>query len=290
MDAVLNQRFQALEAALTSLLDSVKSINPSLTATDEFLSESRGLSDDLAVLERHQRNEQRIADLRREYEEYDQKILSVVGGLAQTRKDLVDLGKTANSRGGITKDVDVNELLLFAKNISKFTVPPTKNDVPAEEEVEQELKEGGSLEKVMALKGHGTGWEQLPEHHKQWLDQFSNRPFIPWPSEKIKDGSLAQIQAMVDEGKDPSTVPVPGVIGDEKEDNSLQMDVGGMMPARPPPGHEASVDTKPDDATGRNGDGAAKTSGAAVSQPTAASSGASKSGFGGFAMYNSDEE
>lgn len=40
----------------------------------------------------------------------------------------------------------------------------------------------------------------------QWLDQFTQTPFVPWPSEDIiRQGALAQIQVLIEQGIDPTS-------------------------------------------------------------------------------------
>jgi hypothetical protein len=281
MDAALSKRFTAVESALTALLDSVKSINPSMTAADAFLEQERALSGELSALERHQRNEQRILDLRRETEENDLKIRNVVSLLAETRKKLQDMGKDYNQNTG--KEVDFAELLRFARNISKFTVPPTKmagdeemTVLPAAETPGKDNETSGYVKK----SDRGTGWDQLPEQHRSWLEHFESRPFVPWPTDRIQFGALASIQKMVDEGADPSRVELK-LPGPPDQSAGAALDSAATMPAGPSSkpaigDHVATGDIK--DAAARLGDASN------VAKPV------KKSGFRGFVDYNSEED
>lgn len=63
----------------------------------------------------------------------------------------------------------------------------------------------------------------LPQHLAEWLNPLAqSAEFAPWPSEEtIRRGALAQIQLLVDEGKDPATWD-PEKAAQEEEERKRQ--------------------------------------------------------------------
>ena len=63
----------------------------------------------------------------------------------------------------------------------------------------------------------------LPPHLAEWLNPLAqSAEFTPWPSEEtIRRGALAQIQVLVDEGKDPATWD-PEKAAQEEEERKRQ--------------------------------------------------------------------
>lgn len=119
-----------------------------------------------------------------------------------------------------------NELLAYAKRISKFTVPPTIRPPPSEKDPPLSLQNPGGGEQgkdaeangingdmgvkdTMGTqetgKGNGIGVSSLAAGESQWLDPGAQIPFVPWPTEEvIRRGALAQIQVMREQGVDPA--------------------------------------------------------------------------------------
>ena len=55
------------------------------------------------------------------------------------------------------------------------------------------------------VQGEGIGIASLDQSEVQWLDPLTQLPFVPWPSEEvIRQGALAQVQVMLEQGLDPS--------------------------------------------------------------------------------------
>lgn len=63
----------------------------------------------------------------------------------------------------------------------------------------------------------------LPPHLAEWLNPLAqSAEFTPWPSEEtIRRGALAQIQVLLDEGKDPATWD-PEKAAQEEEERKRQ--------------------------------------------------------------------
>lgn len=50
----------------------------------------------------------------------------------------------------------------------------------------------------------------MPQQSQDWLDPLKNLPFEPWPSHGvIQQGVLADVQRMIESGRDPASVLSP---------------------------------------------------------------------------------
>src|SRR6266480_4024260 len=107
MDTVLQKQLDRLEIALTKLLDSITTYNPSLPAAHDLLAVEEDLSKGLeqrkfpiiltnelatnnVVVAQHQANYNRIQLLRQTAETLDNQIKSTITTLAETRKELLN--------------------------------------------------------------------------------------------------------------------------------------------------------------------------------------------------------
>ena len=146
--------------------------------------------------------------------------------LADTRKEV--LATPATVFTDTQRDVSYTELLNYAKNISKYTVPPTVRSVspPPVAQLDQQSKAvNGAAPTAIefqtpfqespsqtAESGHNIGISSLSQLELQWLDPMTQAPFVPWPSEEvIRGGALAQIQIMHEQGVDPDGVGGAGI-------------------------------------------------------------------------------
>lgn len=119
-----------------------------------------------------------------------------------------------------------DELLAYAKRISKFTVPPVTNpshpqgDAPQRgsgDDAEKPVNGVLAEEEEAAVQGvtesqysEGKGVSSLSGEQRDFLDQMSKVEFVPWPNEEvIRRGGLAQIQVMLEQGADPASVLSP---------------------------------------------------------------------------------
>jgi hypothetical protein len=116
-------------------------------------------------------------------------------------------------------------VLQFAKNLAKYTAPsttrppPTKQDgVPEQaDQVDVTMSNGAgtptnqsTADDATKEKGDGKAQSTLTQAQRDWLEEASRAPFLPWPSnDKIREGALGHIQAMLNRGQDPSTVLGP---------------------------------------------------------------------------------
>ena len=201
------------------------------------------------VLE-HQANYAHILSLRRVADTLNDQITSNLTLLAETRKEI--LATPATTFAEDQRDIPYGELLTFARNISKYTVPPTSlfrvpPAVKTEAEEQSTTVTNGANNETQAERSP-AGLHQSPmkaepdpefavttlnELEKQWLDPLTQIPFIPWPSEEvIRRGALSQMQGMLEQGIDPATSNGIPILGEDTEVDSK-------------PGMESS--TKPDD-------------------------------------------
>lgn len=118
----------------------------------------------------------------------------------------------------------MDALLSYAKFISKTTVPPTfRKPIPEisvprpqrDDRPQAQITNGIATPPVGALEGgnaayvkaENVGIEAMDEQAKRHLDPLKDLPFEPWPSYGImQGGALADIQRMMDNGKDPASV------------------------------------------------------------------------------------
>ncbi|KAK4985827.1 hypothetical protein LTR66_008062 [Elasticomyces elasticus] len=231
MLANFQARYARVETALNTLVDSIASYNPSVAAADELVAADDEVSESLHQLATHQANYARIVALRQTAESLDEKIKSTIRLLADTRKEL--LATPATTFPPATREIDVDELLSYARFISKTTVPPTfRKPIPQEVIPGKPSVEGMVIPETQITNGIATpppgagedtqtrslstqqrtskGVAELPQDTKDWLDPLSKLPFVPWPAEELlRSGALAEIQMMVEEGKDPTTVLGP---------------------------------------------------------------------------------
>ncbi|OJD32489.1 mediator of rna polymerase ii transcription subunit 4 protein [Diplodia corticola] len=242
MDALLDQHFQRVETALNTLIDSIASYNPSqqavvdLVAADDEL--SRGLeqrapasessphcsADIIRPVAAHQANYQRVLALRQTADALDSQVKSTLSLLADTRRELIATPVTRPASNA--RDVSTAELLTYAKHIGKFTVPPNFRPPPRKEDAAASAQDKPDEDAAMANGAAAAPESQqadvaaVPEEtrtmatlnaeQKAWLAGLGALPWFPWPTEdKIRQGALGQIQTMVEQGKDPTTVLSP---------------------------------------------------------------------------------
>ncbi|KAL9078871.1 MAG: hypothetical protein Q9157_002207 [Trypethelium eluteriae] len=233
MDQKIQDQFTRVENALNTLLDSITSYNPSPAAAIDLVGADDELSEGLSQLAAHQANYAHICQLRTESQRLDDQTKHTMSILANLRKEL--LATPATVFPGSQYEVNYNDLLSYAKRISRFTVPPTyrprapwdrkASAKKAElcESPDQQMPDADSTSPVggEAVKERGpflsTGAEQeqlgiglrdLNESTRDWLDPLAKLPFVPWPKDDdIRSGGLATVQYLVETGKDPTTDP-----------------------------------------------------------------------------------
>ncbi|KAK5119195.1 hypothetical protein LTR85_007809 [Meristemomyces frigidus] len=214
--------YQRMEQSLQRLTDSIAAYNPSPAAADELEAANRELDGNLAQLTKHQQNVLRIDELECITQENDETLRTYIQRLAELRKEISTIPSTDATTCG--RDVSVDELLSYAKFISPTTVPPTfrRQDVTLKplkaEPTDAQITNGMATPPAGAqetdnppyIKSESIGIQILDPKHKDWLDPLAKLPFEPWPSiGRIQGGALAQIQQMVESGRDPASVLSP---------------------------------------------------------------------------------
>lgn len=234
--------YRRMEESLQRLTDSIAAYNPSPAAADDLVAADDAVNEDLerrtllrdfhamrranrVTVSIHQANHARILALRRTTEALDQNIKDTVKLLADTRKDVISI-PADDSAHKPRRAVDVDELLQYAKFISKTTVPPTfRKPVPevklpkiSDEQAQAQITNGMATPPPGAQDSESTpyarseivGMQAMPQHSQDWLESFNNLPFEPWPSHGIiQQGALADIQRMIEDGRDPTSLLSP---------------------------------------------------------------------------------
>lgn len=212
MDQILLSQLDRLEAALTTLTESISDYNPSVPAAHALLAADDDLQRVLQQLHTHQSNQLKIQQLREVIDAQNAQITSHLQLLADTRADLLSIPTSLPEKGGgrRKRDVEYGELLDYAKYVGQYTMPPDfrpSTVEPAGEEVGMVGVEGeGALaqqQQQQQQPGESKVLEDILQNEKQYLDASTGIQFTPWPSEDvIKRGALARIQGMIERGED----------------------------------------------------------------------------------------
>jgi len=222
MNAVLQEKFDALETALNKLLDSITTYNPSTTAAHELLAAEADLTEGLEQLAQHQTNHKRILALRQTADQLDAQIKSTIRTLAETRKELLDTPFTTFDES--SRNVPLETILSYATQIAPFTVPPTSTTsfaAPTEDSVVIKTEATGSQilngtaasppapgtspntgtqtpadALAPATEPHrDPGFANLMGGLKAVLEAQRRVPFVPWPDEnRMRAGGLMALQ------------------------------------------------------------------------------------------------
>ncbi|KAL2142648.1 hypothetical protein VTI28DRAFT_862 [Corynascus sepedonium] len=123
MDKDLDSRFERLEKALSGMIDTLAKNNPSEKVAEELVTAEADLLDALKLLEQHQKNFERIQQLRHETALYDAKIKEIATSLWNMRKELKAVPTTAEPPSGKKNQFTTTELLAYARRISRNTLP-----------------------------------------------------------------------------------------------------------------------------------------------------------------------
>lgn len=142
----------------------------------------------------------------------DQTLRKTIQTLADTRKEILAIPSSGTSEG-TRREVEVDELLAYAKFISKTTVPPTSqkkkdaSSVPIKREEEDVHMTNGIATPpaiVNSLQSNDVKAVNIPANGD---DNAVGGPFIPWPAQDvIQRGALADVQRLIESGQDPGSV------------------------------------------------------------------------------------
>ncbi len=231
MNAAIQSQLNRVESALTTLIESIAAYNPSISAANTLLAADDELQRGLKQLARHQANHAHILSFHEKIDQQNAQITSTVAALADLRTDLLSTPTSLPLKD--TRKVPYTEILLYAKRISRYTVPPASRPPlpPAQPQIVADPTPAvnGDAEgpKKVGEEGKGIGTEALGADERQWLEPLMQMPFVPWvDDDTMRRGALAQIQALVERGEDPADVKSEGAEEDGvKEAGSGMEDV-----------------------------------------------------------------
>ncbi|KAJ2895619.1 hypothetical protein MKZ38_006294 [Zalerion maritima] len=123
MDKQIDARFERVEKALTTLVESITKYNPSVGAANDLVQAERHLSQGLEDVQTHQNNHLRLQQLRKATTTLDTQIKIILVSLATTRKELISTPATKYPTDQQPYQFTYSELLSYARRISKTTQP-----------------------------------------------------------------------------------------------------------------------------------------------------------------------
>ncbi|RKF77792.1 Mediator of RNA polymerase II transcription subunit 4 [Golovinomyces cichoracearum] len=220
MDSLLASRFKRVEMALASLIDSIAKYNPNPIHAKDLVAADAELTQGLEQLNTHQLNYARIISLRTTSKALDDQIRVTLENLASVRKEIIS--KPFRNPIPNVKSVSYNELLDYARRISKFTSPPSYRDpvinneadgttmatasANGQENATDTMRNESMPEPVQEIP---TSQSTIMTNNNNWSDYLnprSDQTWTPWPSEEtIRRGALASIQMLVNQGIDLET-------------------------------------------------------------------------------------
>ncbi|KAF2753640.1 hypothetical protein EJ05DRAFT_166672 [Pseudovirgaria hyperparasitica] len=235
MEAALDAQFTRLESSLSTLIDSITAYNPLIEDAKKLMDADEGLNKELERLEQHQANHTRILALRQTAESLDNTLKSILATIAETRRELVATPVTTFP--STSRDVPFDELLSYAKFISKTTRPPTvRNAAAAAAAAPEPTTTTTTTTTAITTDDPPNGTTQSPtlpqddqqptqtttlldpthdptlptnqkglsQEMRDVLASMAAAPWEPWPSnDRIRSGNLFAIQRMLDSGLDP---------------------------------------------------------------------------------------
>ncbi|KAJ9138266.1 Mediator of RNA polymerase II transcription subunit 4, partial [Coniochaeta hoffmannii] len=237
MDKYIDERFERVQRALTSLIDSITKYTPSTTQANDLATADRELSDGLHELQKHQNNYLRIQELKKETEDLDAQIKSTVTLLWGTRKEITSTPTTSYPSSSPRYDFTYSDLLNYARRISRFTMPPAgvtngvdlsarpggqqqqqqaeQTPVTARSDTPNPVANGTPIPSTSQPQPHPDDTSQppppqdyptaLPPHVSGWVNNsLGPASFYPWPNEEhIRSGALDTCQRLAAAGVGP---------------------------------------------------------------------------------------
>ncbi|KAI9717959.1 MAG: hypothetical protein M1828_007051 [Chrysothrix sp. TS-e1954] len=257
MNARLQERFDRVESALDTLVDSITSYNPSVPAAASLLAADDDLTRGLDELSKHQSNYSLLLSLREVSTSLDERIKSTISLLAETRQELLRTSAESDDEDDRPRPLDFKELLEYAQRIAKYSVtnksaPQGHDDQPNETSVDSVTN--GTQKEIQPLsiangdpksesmprqdQDDGEGRKPMPTFapgEREWLEPDASAPRLPFPAdEMVRGGALSRIQAKLDEGLDPSSMDLgrdlkTNAAGDQEEDAGAYQEHDGSV-------------------------------------------------------------
>ena len=213
MNQIIQTQLDRIDASLSTLIESIASYNPSIPAAQDLLAADDELNKRVKQLVTHQRNHARITSLRSEIDTLNATITSKLTALATLRSDI--LAQKISPVSDEARQVPCGELLDYAQRISRYTVPPSYRPL-APQTLETKASEAGGETSKGEVNGVGAEQAGKANTGKEAEAQVPVMPaaggFVPWPSEEvIRQGALGQVQILLEQGIDPTTVESEGL-------------------------------------------------------------------------------
>ncbi|KAM0286513.1 hypothetical protein ACHAQH_000941 [Verticillium albo-atrum] len=123
MDEFIDARFERVERALASLVESVSKYHPYAKQALDLQDADKELSQGLELVQQHQNNHLRLQELRSISAVLDAQIRETLTTLASTRRDITTTHITVHGDED-HYPIKYEELLNYARRISKTTLPP----------------------------------------------------------------------------------------------------------------------------------------------------------------------
>lgn len=195
---------------------------------------------------RHQANHARIQTLRAEAEALEEQLKSSVAALASLRKELSETPASIFPED--SRPVPFDELLQYAKNISRYTVPPTfRERVPGTDidaDKDKEAIEGMAsapatnsmntptttvaaveppkdiTEAPKEGENTETAAPEITAEEEEWLKKLKDSGFawFPWPDDaKIRRGNLWKIYHYREQGRNLDEFDIEAYEEEEKK-------------------------------------------------------------------------
>ncbi|KAK1783006.1 vitamin-D-receptor interacting mediator subunit 4-domain-containing protein [Copromyces sp. CBS 386.78] len=202
MDKYLDARFERVEKALATFIDSIAKYNPSEKLAEDLVAADRELAAGLKELERHQNNHARILQLRQETASLDQQTKDIIGGLWNMRKEVKTTPATNYPAAGPKYKFTTHELLNYAKRITG-TPAASAAPTPAASGPVTTTTSTTALfsQPPLAPSANQTA---LPDDFKPHINLLTGYQFHPWPTEdKVRMGGMAAYQSLVSRAVDP---------------------------------------------------------------------------------------
>ncbi|OTA95301.1 hypothetical protein M434DRAFT_69686 [Hypoxylon sp. CO27-5] len=242
MDKQLDVCFDRVEKALGTLVDSIAKYHPSVAQVNDLGLADIELNKGLENLQTHQANYRRIQDLRAATASFDAQIKDTLRLLANTRKELVGARATIFPSDVPSYDINYDELLAYARRISKTTMPPAGTINSASTDAEAKNGEGSAMQTAAATPAGqtpndtqpavangiqpqnqdpnsqpqsqpntsittpsgGNAATNLPEEMQMNMNPYTGFEFIPWPNEEqVRQGALVSLAFLAEQGIDP---------------------------------------------------------------------------------------
>jgi hypothetical protein len=244
METEATDALRTVENNTNSLISSILKYSPSTDAVVSVITAEESLIQTLYTLKEHQENHARLLHLRILADALDAQIKDTIRTLAQVRTDIIAIPWTAVEPKG--REVPVNDLLRFAKNISKYTVPHTfpdehEGDGPEEAPAEQ-TDAAATAEAPVVVDGPSEptkdpesdfAWSSLTPEERIALQGLQRNPFVPWPNpDAILASGLSMITQRINEGVLPARLGLDTAVAQQPapEELKLQVDEEDRVP------------------------------------------------------------